>query len=636
MGGERKAECKVVFQPEKTEVAVRKGSTVLEACSLAGIDIDAVCGGEGKCGRCKVRPIGEFKSAPSPLVSQDEKGAGIVLACLTTVEGDLTVEVMPRSRIGRHQILTRSTEEMPKVVSPWVRKEFVELPPATLSDNIADLERLYRGLGKKDLCIPLETMKTLPKAIRADRWRVTATLTELESTNEVTHIDPGNSADLLLGIAVDIGTTTVVVDLVDLITGKILGTASDYNRQTSRGEDVIARMMFAEEKGLTELKLLVRETINLLIKTLVKQESSRSGRRVTQGDIVAASIAGNTVMTHMLAGIDTRSIRLEPYVPVSFKMPCLKAAELGISINSAARVLLFPARAGYVGGDVLADVLASGMHRSDRFSMLIDVGTNGEIVLGGKDWMATCSCSAGPAFEGGEVSCGMRAMEGAIDKVRINDDLSTTYHVIGEGVPNGICGSGLIDLIAEMYSKGLIDRKARILDSASDRSVRSEVESRFVVEKRKKLGGYARSDLAVTDADLQNLLRTKAAIYGACSVLMKKTDVSWDRLSSIIIAGGFGYHLDIGRAILIGMFPDVQREKYRFIGNGALGGARLALISAQRRKEISDIFEKMTYIDLSTDKEFYDEFSSSLFIPHTDLSKFPSHPEQGGHTGGAR
>ena len=286
-----------------------------------------------------------------------------------------------------------------------------------------------------------------------------------------------------------------------------------------------------------------------------------------------------------------------------------------------------PARAGYVGGDVLADVLAGGMHRSEKLSLLIDVGTNGEIVLGGRDWMTSCSCSAGPAFEGGEVSCGMRAMEGAIDKIRLNDDLSTSYHVLGDSTPVGICGSGLIDLVAELYSKGVVDRKARLQLIKSDRIKQTDTGLEYVVEKRELLGPYARSDLVITDSDLQNLLRTKAAIYGACSVLLKKSDESLDRLSSIIIAGGFGYHLDIGRAVLIGMFPDIPKEKYRFIGNGALGGARLALASAKERKEVAFIFNNMTYIDLSTDNEFYDEFSSSLFIPHTDLSRFPNHPD---------
>lgn len=241
--------------------------------------------------------------------------------------------------------------------------------------------------------------------------------------------------------------------------------------------------------------------------------------------------------------------------------------------------------------------------------------------------MTSCSCSAGPAFEGGEVSCGMRAMEGAIDKIRLNDDLSTSYHVLGDSTPVGICGSGLIDLVAELYSKGVVDRKARLQLIKSDRIKQTDTGLEYVVEKRELLGPYARSDLVITDSDLQNLLRTKAAIYGACSVLLKKSDESLDRLSSIIIAGGFGYHLDIGRAVLIGMFPDIPKEKYRFIGNGALGGARLALASAKERKEVAFIFNNMTYIDLSTDNEFYDEFSSSLFIPHTDLSRFPNHPD---------
>ncbi len=634
MGEGDEAKCLVFYGTEKREVSVPLGRTLLEACSLAGVEIDAVCGGEGKCGRCKVKPSGKFSLKASQAIPEDERLAGITLACQTTVEGDLTIEVMPRSRIGRHQILTRSLGQIPRAVSPWVHKQYLELPQPTLSDNIADFERLLRGLGRKGLCIPLDTLKRLPQAMRSAGWKVTVTSTDLESTKEITRVDPGDTSDRLLGVAIDIGTTTVVADLVDLKTGKTLGTASDYNHQTSRGEDVIARMMFAEERGGNELRLLARETINKLIENLVKATQKESAPAITAGDIVAASIAGNTVMIQLYMGIDTRFVRIEPYVPASYQMPCMKAGELGLGINPASRVFTFPARAGYVGGDVVADVLASGMQRSEKLAMLIDVGTNGEIVLGNKDWLVSCSCSAGPAFEGGEVTAGMRAMEGAIDKVRLNDDLSTTYHVIGDVHASGICGSGLIDLIAELYTRGVIDRKARIQNIPGDRIVQSDSGSSFVIEKRGKLGPYARADLLLTDADLQNLLRTKAAIYSACSVLMEKTDESWDRLSSIVVAGGFGYHLDIGRAILIGMFPDVAPEKYRFIGNGALGGARLALVSAKSRKETQDIFEKMTYIELSTDKGFYDEFSSSLFIPHTDLRRFPSHPRSA--TGGSQ
>jgi len=627
-GDGRSKEHMVMFMPDGKAVAVTGGTTILEAARLAGIELDAVCGGEGKCGRCRVRPEGPVKGGESPLLNDEERKAGVVLACLAVVEGDLSVDILPRSRIGRHQILTKSVEDVPRPLSPWVRKEFYQLPPATIWDNVGDLERLCRALGRSQLPMPLEALRELSDELRSGSWKVTVTLSTVDSSDEITRVEPGETTSQLLGIAVDIGTTTVVVDLVDLLKGEVLGTASDYNRQITRGEDVIARMMHGEEGGAQELTNLVRETINGLIGRLLAGESKRRGREVLPTDIVAVSVAGNTVMTHFFAGLPTRHMRLEPYVPVAHRPGFFKAAELGLKTNSSARVLLFPSRAGYVGGDVVADVLASGMFRSDKLSMLIDVGTNGEIVLGKKDWLVSCACSAGPAFEGGEVSSGMRAMDGAIDRIRINDDLSTSYHVIGDLPASGICGSGLIDLVAEMYCKGVIDRKARIQNLHSNRVRATDAGFEYVVEKREKLGAGATGDLVITDADVQNLLRTKAAIYGACSTLLKKMGENLENVSSIVIAGGFGYHLDVGRAIWIGMFPDVPLEKYRFIGNGSLGGSRMALLSEKRRNEMLDIFNSMTYLELSVDNDFYAEFSSSLFIPHTDIGRFPSAPPE--------
>ncbi|HEX9908273.1 MAG TPA: ASKHA domain-containing protein [Thermoplasmata archaeon] len=618
----------VRFAPDGRSAVVETGTTILDASRMAGVTIDAVCGGEGKCGRCKVRPEGRFSSLESSLISGDERAAGIVLACKATVEGDLSVEVLPRSLVGKHQILTKSIEEVQRPLSPWVRKEFLTLPKATIWDNIADLERLWRALGISGLPMPLETLRGLPNAIRAGDWQVTVTLSTVDSIDEITRVESGDRSTELLGVAADIGTTTVVTDLVDLLDGTVIATASDYNRQVSRGEDVIARMMFSEEGGSEELTSLVRETIGSLISRLVVDGSKKLGRDISGQDIVSVSVAGNTIMTHFYAGLPTKHLRLEPYVPVAYHTGYLKAAELDLKSNSAARVLLFPSRAGYVGGDVVADVLASGMHLSNKLTLLIDVGTNGEIVLGKKDWMVSCSCSAGPAFEGGEVSCGMRAMDGAIDKMRVDDDLSTAYHVIGERTPVGICGSGLIDLVAEMYCKGIVDRKARIQDLRTDRVRQADSGREYVVERKQRLGGAAVSDLVINDADLQNLLRTKAAIFGACSTLLRKMGESLDNVSSIVIAGGFGYHLDVARAIMIGMFPDVSVEKYRYVGNGSLGGARMALLSAKKRKEMNEIFNKMTYLELSVDSDFYTEFSSSLFIPHTDISRFPSAPPE--------
>ena len=629
MEGARTEKERVVwFKPDGKTALVETGTTILEASRKAGVSIDAVCGGKGKCGRCKVRPEGRFSSPESSFISREEKAAGIVLACEAAVEGDLIVDVLPRSMVGRHQILTKSVEEIEKPLSPWVRKEFFKLPKATIWDNVADLERLWRALGRAGLPMPLEALISLPNVIRAGDWQVTVTLSNIDSIDEITRVEPGDKSAELFGVALDIGTTTVVADLVNLLDGVIIATASDYNRQVSRGEDVIARMMFSEESGSGELTSLARETINSLISELVTESSKKLGREVSEQDIVSLSVAGNTVMTHFFAGLSTKFLRLEPYVPVAYHTGYLKASELGLKANSAARVLLFPSRAGYVGGDVVADVLSSGMNLSNKLILLIDVGTNGEMVLGKKDWMVSCSCSAGPAFEGGEVSCGMRAMDGAIDKIRVDEELSTAYHVLGEKTPIGICGSGLIDLVAEMYCRGIIDRKARIQDLQMDRIRQADYGREYVVERKENLGAAAVSDLSINDADLQNLLRTKAAIYGACSTLLKKMGEDLDGVSSIVIAGGFGYHLDVARAIMIGMFPDVPQERYRYIGNGSLGGARMALLSAKKRKEMNEIFNKMTYLELSVDNDFYTEFSSSLFIPHTDLDKFPSAPPE--------
>jgi len=634
MAQEKARKARVAFVPDGSALEVERGATILEACRRAGIEIDAVCGGEGKCGRCKVQVDGACSSEPSRFVTKDEARDGVVLACLSRVEGPLTVEILPRARLGRHQILTKSVDRLPKSLTPWVKKTHIEMPPATIGDSIADLERLRRTLRGPHLEVPLEVLRELPGAIRAGGWKITLTMTDLPGIREVARAEPGDATGRLLGIAVDIGTTTVVVELIDLLKGEVLGTASDYNRQVSRGEDVIARMIHSEEAGVEELNLLVLDTINGCIKRLLEDESRRAGAAVEKNDIVAASVAGNTVMTHFFVRLDTRTVRFEPYVPVAHHLPHPRARELGLDANPSGRVLLFPSRAGYVGGDVVADVLASGMHRSSRLTLLIDVGTNGEIVLGNRDWMATCSCSAGPAFEGGEVSSGMRAMDGAIDRMRINEDFTTSYHVLGDVPPVGICGSGLIDLVAEMYGRGVVDRKARIQQVSGDRVRSCDSGLEYVVEEKARLGKGAPGDLVVTDADLQNLLRTKAAIYGACSVLLRKTGKTVDDVQKVAIAGGFGYHLDIDRAILIGMFPDLPRKKYAFIGNGAVGGARLALLSSRARKETVGISRRMTYFELSVDNEFYDEFSSSLFIPHTDLGRFPSaasdHPGNGG------
>ncbi|MDH3365715.1 MAG: 2Fe-2S iron-sulfur cluster-binding protein, partial [Thermoplasmata archaeon] len=339
MAGNSVDQCEVRFSPDGVAATLARGSTILEACSAAGIAIDAVCGGEGKCGRCKVRLKGEFLPGRQDSLSRAEVDAGIVLACEATVEGSLEVEILPRSRIRKHQILVRSVEREVPELSPWLWKTFLEMPKATLFDNTADLERLIRAMSDKELTMPIETLRRLPRIAREGDWKVTTTISRLEPPPEIVRLEAGDQRGRLLGLAVDIGTTTVVGQLVNLLTGEVLATASEYNRQISKGEDIIARMMFSEDEGVEELTALAQRTVNSVIADLLKTASKKLGE-LTAFDIVGASVSGNTVMTHFFVGLDTRYIRLEPYVPVTHHMPPRSGHDLGMDMHPSGRVLL--------------------------------------------------------------------------------------------------------------------------------------------------------------------------------------------------------------------------------------------------------------------------------------------------------
>ena len=628
-------DCLVRFEPDGISIRVPRGTSILDAALSCGVSLDSVCGGEGRCGRCKVRArgaIGSIYGSEKAMLSPGTERT--VLACMSTVEGDLDVLVPEFSRIGVHQILESSEHVSLKGLSPLVRKESLNLYQPTVKDNLSDLERIRRGfLDTMDrrASVSLAVLRTIPKAVREKDWEVTVSLAEAVYGQAMVAIEPGDTCKDTYGICIDIGTTTVVLSLVDLITGVTLSTESNYNKQIMCGEDVLSRISYAEEHGTKNLTKLITETINYLISQACESASNSTGRNITPRIIVTASVAGNPAMIHFFLGLDTHNMRLEPYVPVANIPQCPRASEIGLKINPTSLVYICPGRAGYVGGDVLADVLASGMHLKKKLSLLIDVGTNGEVVLGSKDWMVCCSCSAGPAFEGGEVSSGMRAMRGAIDRLRLTKSGDVRYHTIGDTDPLGICGSGLVDLISELFVHDLIDRSGNFHKEMSNRVREGEDgELEFFIAKR-GMGELARGwvdeaprDIAIKESDIRNILRTKAAIYSSCSVLLKSMDKDIGDIHQIVIAGGFGQYLDIRKAIMIGLFPDVDLKKYRFIGNGSLEGARLVLLSRQKRKEIFGIHKSMTYFELSVSGMFFDEFTSALFLPHTDLDRFPS------------
>jgi uncharacterized 2Fe-2S/4Fe-4S cluster protein (DUF4445 family) len=661
------ADCVVSFKPENKRATVQKGDTILNAAVAADVFINSVCGGMGKCGKCKVQVRGEVEARDSDLLSDYEKKDNMYLACETSVAGDLEVYIPEISRAAKHQILTKSKEIKIESLAPLTRKFRLTLPAPSLENNVSDLERMKKGLedlGIKNAEMGMNLLRRTARILRDNYWDVSATISEIEYGCEIINIEPKDEQQKHFGLAIDIGTTTVVVSLIDLNTGEIISSKSNYNKQIVCGEDVLARINYAEEEegGLARLNKLIIETINFLIEKLtIDDELCRRGvdYGTCKEDITCIVASGNTTMSHLFLSLDPQHIRLEPYIPTASLIPYVKAKDLGLEVNPEALVYLMPCRSSYVGGDITSDILASGLSKKDELALMIDVGTNGEAVIGNKDWLASCSCSAGPAFEGGEVQHGMRASIGAIEKIALNvlskgdeKEIKVFYKTIGDIKPKGICGSGLIDLLAEMFVHGVIDKAGNINDLPTPR-IRDGTEGkefvvawasetslgRDMIAQRRDDGEIVMKesegkDIVITEADIKNIVRTKAAVYASCSVLLKSMNKTFHDLDRIYIAGGFGNYIDMKKAILLGLFPDIPHEKYDFIGNGSLGGSRLALLSKEMRDEAVRVYKMMTYIELSVNNLFYNEFTSALFLPHTDLAQFPSVSEVLGNNQG--
>ena len=608
---------KVRFKPDDVEVVVERGTTIFEAAVAAKVDISTSCGGKGTCKKCRVIVEGPVERSTQKVVDKEMADKGYTLACQSFVVGDIVVFVPEEARMKGHQILKAHRDLGLGELSPLTVMKEVTMDPPSLVDNLADLERLARSFDQREsFQIPLSILRELPRDIREWGWKASAiTLADDLGGSLVSLKGPKDACHI--GAAVDIGTTTLVLSLVDMESGTTISTASDYNRQSRAGDDIIARITHAEEGGLEELQDLVLRTIDHLL----LEARASSERPIAGCDVTALSVAGNTTMVHLFLGLDPRWIRYEPYIPVTNIPPLVQGKDLGLGIAPEAPVYIVPGRAGFVGGDITADVLASGMHQRSELSLLIDVGTNGEVVVGNDEMLVACSTSAGPAFEGGEVASGMRATLGAIEKVRISKDLEPELEVIGRREPQGICGSGLIDLVAQMFLRGLIDKKGRIQDLDPNRTRRGDEGASYVLRKRPDNAG---KEIAISDADLANIIRTKAAVYAGCSVLLKAIDKGFSDLERIFIAGGFGNYIDIENAVTIGLLPDLPRKKFEFIGNAALAGALLTLLSKEERAKALQIHEDMTYVELSTSQDFFDEFSSASFLPHTDAERFPT------------
>ena len=619
----------VVFYPDGKCINAELGTNLLELARSAGVSIDSSCGGKGVCGKCKVlTKYGEVNTRPTAELTGKEKEEGYVLACQSEIVGDVVVEVPVTSQLGEFQILQSGAESIIdlEAITPLTQKVDVVLNAPSLEDNSGDLERLARGLRKhienSQLHIDLDVLKRLPRALRENDWQVTVTITNSRDKPEVIDVQPIAESRHNYGIGIDVGTTTVVVHLIDLDTGGSLGVQSEYNGQIKYGEDVIARIIYTSENegGLEELKRAVVDTINSLILDLA------DSNQISPSDITCAVCAGNTTMTHLLLGIDPKSIRREPYVPVVQWVPIVRADQIGLNINHAARVYCFPAVGGYVGGDITAGVLATAIAESSNLSMLIDVGTNGEIVLGNNEWLICCSCSAGPAFEGCGIQHGMHATAGAIERLEYDPDTDEVIFstIGGKMPPRGICGSGLIDAMATLLKSGAMDRAGKInLSWQSPRIRIVDDEPQFVFVWGREVG--REDDVFLTEADIQNLMRSKSAVYAGATLLLQNLGLSFEDVEQIHIAGGFGNYLDIEKSVMIGLLPDMPLDRIRFMGNTSAAGARMALLTEDARQKAEEISRKMTYVELMAEgNRFMDEFVAGLFLPHTDTSLFPS------------
>jgi uncharacterized 2Fe-2S/4Fe-4S cluster protein (DUF4445 family) len=637
--------CTIRFSPDNKTIQVFKGQTILAAAISAGVYINSSCGGDGVCGRCKVIvKSGPVQYQPSGRISPQEKKCGWCLACLSTVQGDVEVEVPPESRLDVGKVtdeqakflrlkgIYSQAEDIDKGISvipqdlfshsPLATKLYLEIPPPSFDDRVSDLERLYREIRRYyDIPIMqtgLTNIKRLGHLLRSSDWKITVTLGKRNGTTEIVIIEPGDTSKRNYGVAFDIGTTTVSGQLVDLNTKRILSTKATHNQQTMFGSDVITRIIFAqEEDGLERLHHAIIDSMNEIIREMIRDSG------VNLNDVTAVICAGNTTMVHLLLRVEPTFIRRQPYVPTANFVPVIRAAEVGIKVNPRGLLACVPGVSTYVGGDITAGVIASGLDKQDKLTLLIDVGTNGEIVLGNREWLVSASASAGPAFEGSGTSCGMRATRGAIQRVQIREDFSLEYSTIGNSRPRGICGSGFIDCLAELLKREVILKDGQFNKELNcPRLRKGEYGWEFLLVSKED--SEAGSDIVITEVDIENLKRSKGAIYAACSTLVSRMGLEFSQIEQFYIAGGFGNYLDIEKAVTIGLLPDLPRERFRFIGNSSLVGAREILLSHQAYTLAQEVAKSITYFELSTEPKYMDEYVAALFFPHTDLDRFRS------------
>ena len=638
----------ITFLPSGRRLEVEPGSTVLKAAMTAGLHINASCGGAGVCGKCRVVvETGEVSGGDSEKITAADRAAGVRQACTAQVHHDVTVRIPGESSVGagglgtgiptRHRArmhvfdIDSLAEE--GIFDPPVEKLCLELPRPGSHDNRADVGRIVQGLaeqyGRHRLVSGLSFLRKARRALRERDFLVTVTLgrpVNEKAKSYMINIQPGCWSHRNFGLAIDIGTTTIYGQLLDLHSGRVLAEAGEYNGQISYGEDVITRIIYAEkDAGLAKMHELACATINTIINKLLAASKPPYGLTeptISRDEINSVTLAGNTTMTHLFLQLEPHNIRRAPYVPVSTFFPPFRAADLGLDLPEHTVALLYPAVSSYVGGDIVAGVMGSGMYRTDKLSLYVDIGTNAEIVVGNREWLVCAACSAGPAFEGGGITHGMRAANGAIDDFRLNPDtLEPMISTIGNKAPVGICGSGLLIIVATLFENGVLNSNGKFNQLESPRLRAGSGGREYVLVWAGDAG--VEHDIVINEVDIENFMRAKAAIFAGAKTLIEGVGLEVADIEQIILAGAFGSYIDLDCAMTVGLLPEVDPDKVVYVGNGSLMGCRMSELSNHIRRDVVEVVRRLTSFELSEVGGYMEQYMASMFLPHTDLGLFP-------------
>lgn len=630
----------ITFQPGDIVCeGVPHKANLLRVALLEGVHVNASCGGTGGCGKCKVViTSGDYEGGKSAKLSDGDYKADLRLACRVRVLGDLEVTIPEESRMGDAVALTHerrpgpgrvlTPQDLEHLVTGWsvdpvVKKYVMKLDPPDAANNINDLDRLKLGLkaqhGIEAASVDFRVVRDLPVAIRMEDWMVTATVVETSRGPKVIQIASGDRTGEDYSIVLDIGTTSIYAQLLDLKNGKTVAQASEYNGQISYGEDVITRIVYSQKLGgRKRLQQAVVETITKVIEQVLEKA------KVDRCQVSHMVAAGNTTMTHLLTGVNPKHIRISPYVPAATFLPPVRAENLGIDVCDHVYLYTFPCVSSYVGGDIVSGIIGSGVFQTDKITLYVDIGTNGEVVVGNREWLVATSCSAGPAFEGGGIKHGMRATRGAIEAVQV-EPVTGEPHIltIGGKKPLGICGSGIIDAVAELLEAGILKQNGKFNEEAAGDWLRKNPDGQWEYVLASDEYTATGQDIVITEPDIDNLMRAKGAIFAGITTLLNSVGMEMDAVEQVYVAGGFGKYLQIDRAAAIGLFPELDPDKFTFVGNGSLLGARLVSFSKDMLDAAEEVARTMTNIELSDNQFFMDEYMAALFFPHTDMKWFP-------------